>query len=205
MVCGASVAGPTAQTARVSSVIAFTSMTTRMVHGRRCPMCSSFALERFGRYTAPSHSRTVSSCAIAKSFPSIPSSSPISATIKIHFMARVPRVTVSLALPRHSSARPSTEHNRPVPGQFAFYPTQLPGSSGQDRHPGSPVDQETDPVPLDPPREVESIPHHHRLLCRRTLPGPRVYCDGGNCQIPERPSAVLVGHSLAKCPFWWHE
>ena len=65
------------------------------------------------RYTAPSHGRTVSSCAIAKSFPNIPSSSPISTTMKLHFMTRVPRVTVSLALPRHSSAHPSTEHSRP--------------------------------------------------------------------------------------------
>ena len=112
-VCGASVADPTARTARVSSVIACTSVTDRMVHGRHCPMCSSFALERVGSYTAPSHGRTVSSCAIVKWFPSIPSSSPISATIKFHFIAQVPKVTVSLVLPRHSSARPSTEHSHP--------------------------------------------------------------------------------------------
>ena len=37
----------------------------------------------------------------------------ISATMKLHSMTRVPRVTVSRALPRHSSARPSTEHSRP--------------------------------------------------------------------------------------------
>ena len=47
------------------------------------------------------------------SFPRIPSSSPISATIKFHSMAQVPKVTVSLVLPRHSSTRPSTEHSRP--------------------------------------------------------------------------------------------
>ena len=89
----------------VSFVIARTSVTELMVHCRRCHMCSSLALERFGRYTVPSHGRTVSLSAIAKSFPSIPSSSLIPATIKFHFMARVPRVTVNLVLPRHSSAR----------------------------------------------------------------------------------------------------
>ena len=43
----------------------------------------------------------------------VPSSSPIFATMKLHSMTRVPRVTVSCALPRHSSAPPSTEHSRP--------------------------------------------------------------------------------------------
>ena len=45
----------------------------------------------------------------------------------------------------------------------------------------------------------------HRLLCRRTLLGSWVYCDGGDCPFPERPSIALVRHSLAKWPFWWHE
>ena len=59
MVCGASVADPKAGTAKV---IAHTSVTDRMVHGRRCPMCSSSGFERVGRCTAPSHGRTVSYC-----------------------------------------------------------------------------------------------------------------------------------------------
>ena len=112
-VCGASVAGPTARTAKVSSVTVLTSVTTRMVHGKRSPMCPLRVPAWSGRYTAPSHGRTVSSCAMVKSFPKIPSSSPISATMKPHSTTRVPRVTVSRALPRHSSARPSTEHSRP--------------------------------------------------------------------------------------------
>ena len=111
--CGASVAGPTARTARVSSVIVLTSVTTRTVHGRRSPRCPLPVSAGSGRYTAPSHGRTVSSWAMAKSFPKIPSSSPISATMKPHSTTRVPRVTVNRALPRHSSARPSTEHRRP--------------------------------------------------------------------------------------------
>ena len=112
-VCGASVADPTARTAKVSSVTVLTSVTSRMVHGKCLPMCPFPVPARSGRYTAPSHGRTVSSCAIAKSFPKIPSSSPISATMKPHSTTRVPRVTVSRALPRHSSACPSTEHSRP--------------------------------------------------------------------------------------------
>ena len=54
-----------------------------------------------------------------------------------------------------------------------------------------------DPVPPDPCREVYSIFYSDRLLCRRTLLGFRVYCDGGDCPFPERPSVGLVGHSLA--------
>ena len=112
-VCGASIAGPMALTTKVSSVTALTSVTTRMVHGKRLPMCPLPVPAWSGRYTAPSHGRTVSSCAMAKSFPKIPSSFQISATMKPHSTTRVPRVMVSRALHRHSSARPFTEHSCP--------------------------------------------------------------------------------------------
>ena len=108
-VCGANIADPTARTARVFSVTALTSVTEQMVHGR-CPFPVP---ARSRRYTAPAHGHTKSSCAIAKLFPNIPSSSPISVTMKLHSMTRVSRVMVSRALPRHSSAHPSTEHSRP--------------------------------------------------------------------------------------------
>ena len=53
-VCGASVADPTGRTARVSSVTTLTSVTARMVHGKRSPMCPFPVPARSGRYTAPS-------------------------------------------------------------------------------------------------------------------------------------------------------
>ena len=66
-----------------------------------------------GRYKAPLCGRTVSQCAFAKSLPRMPSSSPISVTMKSQSTVRAPRVTASLARPMHSSACPSTEHSRP--------------------------------------------------------------------------------------------
>ena len=159
-------------------------------------MCSSFALERVGRYTAPSHGQTVSLCVIAKSFPSIPSSSPISATIKFHFMARVPRVMVSLVLPKHSSARPSTEHSRP---QYLVSSSSARPHFFQVR--AARIDT-PDPVSTRKLTLFPSIPPG------RYSPFPTITISSvaaPSCRFPEHPSVVLVGHSLAKSPFWWHE
>ena len=107
-VCGAKMSLSAALTAKASSVIVLTSATEWTTHGSCSPMSSVPLLGTAVRYTAPSCGRTVSRCAIGKSLPRMPSSSPISVTLKSQS-----RVTASLARPMHSSARPSTEHSRP--------------------------------------------------------------------------------------------
>ena len=69
-------------------------------------------------------------CAIAKSLPRMPSSSPISVTMKSQSTVLVPRVTASLARPIHWNARPFKEHSRPQ-----YFCNTSAGSSCQDRHP----------------------------------------------------------------------
>ena len=133
-----------------------------------------------------------SSCAIAKSFPNIPSSSRISATMKLHFMTQVPRVTVSRALPRHSSARSSTEHSRPQ------YLVSSSSARPHFLHVRAARMDTPDPVST---RKLTPFPS---IRPGRYSPFPTM-TDSTESPFPERPSIALAGHSLAKWPFWWHK
>ena len=197
-VCGASVADPTARTARVSSVTALTSVTEWMVHGRRSPMCPFPVPARSGRYTAPSHGRTMSSCAIAKSFPNIPSSSLLSVTMKLHFMTRVPRVTVSRALHRHSSARPSTEHSRPqyLVSSSSARPHFLHVRAARMDTPDPVSTRKLTPFPSIRPGRYSPFP----TMTDSSVLGSRVYCDSGDCPFPKTELLQLDPSLLLAVP-----
>ena len=69
----------------------------------------------------------------------------------------------------------------------------------QDGYPGSRVYQEMDYAAHNSSRQVEPLPD---LLCSfvcRALHGPRIYCDSGDCLLPEQ-AAVVVRHSRASGP-----
>ena len=119
-----------------------------------------------------------------KSFPRIPSSSPIVATMTSQSTAQQPKVAMSLTCPKQSSTCPSMGHSRP------WYLLNSPSDRVQAFHtlgarrdmPDLVSTRNLTVCPATHPGRYSPFPNDFVLYHVRLR--PCIYCDGGSCPFP---------------------